>query len=132
VSSPITPTFVTRQNTQGDYGDNFQDFWLTATQRDWSLGEQQRYFRQGNDDAIRRYWVGSNVNVNLVQGHVSMRRDAPSVTLGSTPANTNFGTDGSSVFYSTSTNLRQVGKDRGSNLGVTLLAGAVADADGPH
>lgn len=68
-----TPTFVTRQNTQGDYGDNQQDFWLTATQRDWSLGEQQRYFRPSDDDGKRRYWQGTNVNVASVPGQVSLR-----------------------------------------------------------
>ncbi len=59
----VTPTFVTRQNVQGDYGDNQQDFWLTETQRDWSLGEQQRYFRQDDDDAKRRYWQGTSIEI---------------------------------------------------------------------
>lgn len=68
-----TPTFLTRQNTQGDYGDNQQDFWLTATQRDWSLGEQQKYFRPGDDDSKRRYWAGTNVSPTEAPGQVSMR-----------------------------------------------------------
>src|SRR5439155_8404445 len=69
----ISPPFVSRTNTQGDYGDNQQDFWMTATQRDWSEGEQQRYFRQSDGDSQRRYWVGSGVDVSSIPGQVSMR-----------------------------------------------------------
>src|SRR2546425_6566231 len=54
----LSPVFVQRQNVSGDYGDNQQDFFLTFTQRDWSEGEQQKYFRQSDPDAIRRYWRG--------------------------------------------------------------------------
>lgn len=38
-----SPTFVERSNVSGDYGDNQQAFWLVASQRDWSLGEQQPF-----------------------------------------------------------------------------------------
>src|SRR3990167_6067956 len=55
-----TPTFVARTNVQGDYGDNTQDFWMTFTQRDWSLGEQQKFYRQ-DEPRSPRYWRGSNV-----------------------------------------------------------------------
>ena len=58
----ISPTFVTRQNVQGNYGDNQQDFWLTFSQNDWSLGEGQRYFRS-DEERSRRYWLGDNVLV---------------------------------------------------------------------
>jgi hypothetical protein len=68
-----TPPFVQRLNTQGDYGDNFQDFWLTATQRDWSLGEQQRHFRSNDEEKARRYWRGTSVDVSI-PGQVSMRK----------------------------------------------------------
>lgn len=50
-----TPTFVPRTNTQGDYGDNQQDFWLSVGQKDWVLGEQQRFYRN-DEDRSRRYW----------------------------------------------------------------------------
>src|SRR5690348_13885904 len=79
-----TPTFVTRQNTQGDYGDNQQDFWLTATQRDWSLGEQQRYFRANDDDAKRRYWQGGAVDITI-PGQVSIRPSIQSTSFANAP-----------------------------------------------
>lgn len=55
-----TQPFVERQNVSNAYGDNAQDFFLTIRQRDWSLGEQQRFFRSGADG---RYWLGTNVDV---------------------------------------------------------------------
>lgn len=55
-----SPTFVARQNVSNSYGDNAQDFFLTIRQRDWSIGEQQKYFRAGTDG---RYWMGSNLDV---------------------------------------------------------------------
>lgn len=76
----FTPLFVTRQNVQGDYGDNQQDFWLTATQRDWSLGEQQRYFRQGDEDAKRRYWHGTSVDRSKF-GQVAMADAVKAITF---------------------------------------------------
>lgn len=56
-----TATFVERQNISNAYGDNSQDFFLTARNRDWSLGEQQKFFRSGQDG---RYWMGQNVDVS--------------------------------------------------------------------
>ncbi len=66
----FSPTFVQRSNVQGDFGDNQQDFYLTWTQRDWSLGENQRYFRP-DDDRARRFWLGSNVDINTI-GEVAL------------------------------------------------------------
>lgn len=57
----FTSPFVARSNTQGDFGDNFQDFWLTATQRDFRLGQYQRFFRVGDLASESRYWEGSLV-----------------------------------------------------------------------
>src|ERR1035437_9465698 len=54
-----SPTFVDRQNVSNAYGDNAQDFFLTIRQRDWSLGEQQKFFRAGVDG---NYWMGSAVD----------------------------------------------------------------------
>src|SRR4051794_30194505 len=68
-----TQPFVERQNVSNGYGDNAQDFFLTVRQRDWSLGEQQKFFRSGADG---RYWMGSNVGVE-VPGQVKL---APAVT----------------------------------------------------
>lgn len=67
-----SPTFIERSNVSGSYGDNQQAFWLTAAQNDWSLGEQQRYFRQADATSSRRYWAGSNVNVTYLQGQASI------------------------------------------------------------
>lgn len=57
-----TPTFVPRTNVQGDYGDDTQAFWLTWTQRDWSLGEQVKYYR---DELSSRYWEGTGIDVRV-------------------------------------------------------------------
>lgn len=67
-----TPTFIPRTNVQGDYGDNQQDWFFTATQRDWSLGEQQKFFRGSNQDSQRKYWLGSSIDIQT-QGQVSLR-----------------------------------------------------------
>lgn len=69
-----SPTFVERSNVSNAYGDNAQDFFLTIRQRDWSLGEQQKYFRSGNDG---RYYAGSNVDVST-PGQVRL---APAVSV---------------------------------------------------
>lgn len=61
----FTPTFVTRQNVSGSYGDNEQDFWLTVSQNDWSLGEGQKFFRPRDDESRRRYFSAENVDVSI-------------------------------------------------------------------
>jgi hypothetical protein len=76
-----TPTFVERQNISNAYGDNAQDFFLTARNRDWSLGEQQKYFRASQDG---RYWMGQNIDVST-PGQVSLQ---PSFATSSTLAET--------------------------------------------
>lgn len=60
----ITPTFVPRSNTQGDYGDNQQDFFFNFTQNDWSGGSGQKYFRR-DDEKRKRYWLGENMNITV-------------------------------------------------------------------
>ena len=75
----ITPTFVQRSNVSNSYGDNAQDFFLTARQRDWSLGEQQKFFRAGQDG---RYWMGQNIDVSI-PGQVTL---SPAFTLSSSLA----------------------------------------------
>lgn len=106
-----TPTFVTRQNTQGNYGDNQQDFWLTYSQKDWSLGEKQRF--QGRDEnSVRKFWQGTAVDVS-VPGKVSMRKTTNTFTPAA--AITAWGrrgysaaVSGSDIVYTTSTNLYSI------------------------
>lgn len=72
-----SPTFVERSNVSNSYGDNAQDFFLTVRQRDWSLGEQQKFFRSGTDG---RYWMGSNVDVST-PGQVALTNQSPSLSF---------------------------------------------------
>lgn len=72
-----SPTFVERQNVSNAYGDNAFDFFLNIRQRDWSLGEQQRFFRVGADG---RYYAGSNVDVST-PGQVRLAQSHTSVTF---------------------------------------------------
>lgn len=79
----LTPVFVTRQNTQGDYGDNQQDFWLQYSQRDWSKGDGQKH--QGRDDDSKaRFYTGTNIDVTT-PGEVAMRKDRTSLTFAAAP-----------------------------------------------
>jgi hypothetical protein len=109
-----TPIFVQRQNVEGDYGDNKQDFWLTFTQRDWSFGEQLRYARP-NDQAgelNRRFWQGSNIDIR-VSGQVSMRRAVSSLTFAAAVrAMATISTDSSTdIWAAGTTNLYRVASD---------------------
>lgn len=78
----FSPAFVQRTNIQGNYGDDQQEFWLTFSQKDWSLGENQRYARTGEEIGPRRYWRGTKINVTT-PGQVSMRREVSSVNISS-------------------------------------------------
>lgn len=60
----FSPTFVDRQNVNGNYGDDSQAFWLTASQSDWSLGQNQRYLRLNDGVSTSRTWKNTAVNVN--------------------------------------------------------------------
>ncbi len=79
-----TDTFVERSNTGPEYGDNSQDFFLTAHQHDWSLGEQQRFFVASNPDSERRYWSASNVDPITVPGQISIRKTTASLAFSET------------------------------------------------
>lgn len=74
----FTPTFVPRTNTQGDYGDNQQDFFLNTNMSDWSLGEGQKFYRR-DEERRRRYWRGAAVDTS-VPGQVSLGRAKELVT----------------------------------------------------
>lgn len=106
----FTPTFLTRSNVSGDYGDNQQDFWLTASQRDFSLGEDQKFFRSTDPDAIRQFWLGSNVNVTI-PGQVTIERAANVITFGAASSGSGAYPAGSTMYASSSTNLYEVASD---------------------
>lgn len=63
----LTPTFIPRQNVQGEYGDNQQDFWLSFSQNDWSLGLGQKYFRL-DEERRRRFWDSTGIDVTTQEG----------------------------------------------------------------
>jgi hypothetical protein len=66
-----TPTFLDRQNVSGAYGDNAQDFFLTASQHNWVGGEGQHFISMGDPDSASSYRVGTAVNV-AVPGKVTL------------------------------------------------------------
>lgn len=78
----FSPPFIERSNISGAYGDNQQDFFLTLSQNDWSLGEAQRWFRSTDADRARRYWTGTNVDPVTVPGQVTLRPTVGSLTFG--------------------------------------------------
>lgn len=80
----FAPTFLERTNVSEAYGDDDQDFWLTMSQKDWSLGEGQRYFTVKDEDARRRYWASNGVRVDR-EGRLSLLKSRYSVTLAGTP-----------------------------------------------
>jgi hypothetical protein len=74
-----TQPFVERQNVSNQYGDNAQDFFPSVRQRDWSLGEQQKFFRTGSDG---RYWMGNGVDVSTA-GQVKLSPSVGTLTFAS-------------------------------------------------
>jgi hypothetical protein len=107
-----TPTFVPRSNTQGDFGDNFQDFWLTETQRDWTGGEQQRFYRPRLAEAsASRYWDGTFVD-RSIPGQVSMRKVTSTLSFAASIVGAiGQGGAGTKIFAGSSTNLYEVAAD---------------------
>lgn len=69
----FSPTFLERTNVSGKYGDDEQDFFLTPSQNDWTLGEGQFYFRGNDADRSRRYFTGVAVDTTTAPGRVAMR-----------------------------------------------------------
>lgn len=96
-----TQPFVERSNVSNSYGDNAQDFFLTIRQRDWSLGEQQKYFRAGQDG---RYWAGTNVDVST-PGQVNLAPTTPSVGFAGSVITGTRDISQSSILAATATNL---------------------------
>lgn len=103
----FTPTFIERQNVSGDFGDNQQDFWLTATQRDWSLGEDQKYYKTSDEDKVRQFWLGSNIDVS-VPGQVTIQSAEVSLTFAAACSGAGANPGGSQTYTSSSTNLYEV------------------------
>ncbi len=66
-----SPVFIERANVQGDLGDNAQDFYMTFTQRDWSGGLGQRYFRN-QDPQKTMFWDGTNVMPTNIPGELRL------------------------------------------------------------
>src|SRR5439155_10931291 len=61
----LSPTFIDRSNVTGSFGDNQQDWWMTASQNDWTLGEEQKFFRQSDATSRSRYWRGMNTDLTV-------------------------------------------------------------------
>jgi hypothetical protein len=76
----VSQTFIERSNVTGAFGDNQQDWWMTASQNDWSLGEEQRFFRIGDQTSRSRYWRGMNVDLSQ-PGQVTIGNPALTLTF---------------------------------------------------
>jgi hypothetical protein len=129
-----SPTFVERQNVSNAYGDNAQDFFLTARQRDWSKGEQQKFFRN-NADGL--YWAGANIDVS-VQGQAQLAPSVKGVAVaGSVLVTAPYHQSNNAVVVASSTNLYDISSagtatDHGAHgLGAApSIRGMVTDANG--
>lgn len=105
-----SPTFVDRSNVSNSFGDQTMDFFMSIRQRDWSLGEQQKFFRAGQDG---RYWQGTNVDVST-PGQAKLTRQTPSLGFSATAVTTcpdDYSGDRSSVIVATSVSLVRVQVD---------------------
>lgn len=99
----FSPTFVERTNVQGDYGDNQQDFWLTVSDRDWSLGEQQKYYR-ADEIGSRRYYNGTALDVSI-PGEVTNNQNTNTVSGLSSAIAQNGMAMATTVYLGSTTNL---------------------------
>jgi hypothetical protein len=122
-----SPTFVPRQNVQGNYGDDSEDFFMTLSQKDWSLGENLKY--QGRtDDARRRYWRGSQANI-FIPGEVTIQDQIASLSFASSigsPTTCCYRATSNTVVFATGTNLYSV-----DNTGTVTDNGAHGLGDTP-
>lgn len=66
-----TPTFIERTNISGNYGDNQQDFFLTASQDDWSGGQGQHFLRTNDVTSSSKFYSGSFINTRT-EGQVTL------------------------------------------------------------
>lgn len=100
-----SPTFVDRQNVSGNYGDNQQAFWLTASQNDFSLGSSQRYLRLNDTTAERKFWSSCGVDTFTLPGQVSLTAALASVSQPAELAAGCFGEPGGNFYFAGPTNL---------------------------
>lgn len=75
----ITPTFVNRQNVSQAYGDQFQDFFLTETQHDWSLGGTQLFLDAEDQTSRSKFWSSSGMDISI-PGQAGIMRDFTRIT----------------------------------------------------
>jgi hypothetical protein len=75
-----SPTFVTRQNVSGAYGDNEQEFFLTFSQNDWSGGEGQNFISLRDQDTWNKYKRSTNIFITQ-PGQAVLNSDAATVSL---------------------------------------------------
>lgn len=76
-----SPTFVPRQNIQGNYGDDQEEFFMTFSQKDWSLGGFQRHARASNESSTRRFWASDGIHLD----NGSIRMGITNASIGSFP-----------------------------------------------
>lgn len=96
--------FVPRTNTENDFGDDKQDFWMIWGQNDWSGGEGQKYQARSAEDA-GRFWRGKNVNINT-PGELVLSTEKSDLTFAANPKTAAGG--GTKSYFATSTNLYSV------------------------
>src|SRR4051812_39926262 len=100
-----SPTFVERSNTQGSFGDNQQDFWLTSSQNDWTEGSGQRFFRASDPDSRSHFYTSLAADVSL-EGEAKLAKATSTTTFGG--AVTAAGSVAVTLFFGGVTNLFQV------------------------
>lgn len=78
----FTPTFLERTNISGAYGDNTQDFYLTASQDDWSGGQGQQFFRGNDNQSKSMFYLASSLQIG-VPGQVTIGPKSGTTSNGS-------------------------------------------------
>jgi hypothetical protein len=117
-----SPTFLERTNVTGSYGDNQQDFFLTAAQNDWSGGDGQRFFHPSDADSKNRVFLASNVDVTI-PGQIKLMPATVSVAMGANVLNAT--NDLSFMYTASATNLYKVSSSGAvTNIGAHGLAGS--------
>ena len=102
-----TQPFVERQNVSNTYGDNAQDFFQQIRQRDWSLGEQQKFFRAGQDG---RYWMGQGID-NTTPGQIKLSPQVGTATFAGAVKGATRNPTSHDIITATSTNLYSIATD---------------------
>jgi hypothetical protein len=130
-SYTFSPTFIDRQNVSGSFGDDQQDFWLTATQNDWSEGEDQKYFRSADTDSVRKFWKGLQVEATI-PGEVTIGPSTKVVTTTSVGASCCWAATPGSFLVGSTTNLYEVSAtgtvtDRGAHGAGAVVESVVSD-----